>query len=125
MKTKFEFSRFYCRSAKAGTRIKLIFTILELIKAGCDMTLLTTHHSHYDASSKAFLSINVHPDKQIVKLKIMNTLLSFHFYLFLFWLRIRKLLGQIKKIPMFRVTRPYLNLLVKPRGLFSGFLGKI
>ena len=29
-----------------------------------------------------------------------------------------------KKIPVFRVTRPYLNLLVKPR-LFSGFLERI
>ena len=28
-----------------------------------------------------------------------------------------------KKIPVFRVTRPYLNLLVKPR-IFIGFLGK-
>ena len=28
-----------------------------------------------------------------------------------------------KKIPVFRVTRPYLNLLVKPR-IFSGFLEK-
>ena len=28
-----------------------------------------------------------------------------------------------KKIPVFRVTRPYQNLLVKPR-FFSGFLGK-
>ena len=27
-----------------------------------------------------------------------------------------------KKIPVFRVARPYLNLLVKPR-IFSGFLG--
>ena len=27
-------------------------------------------------------------------------------------------LGQIKKIPVFRVTRPYLNLLVKPRNFF-------
>ena len=31
--------------------------------------------------------------------------------------------GQIKKIPVFRVTRPYLNLLVKPR-FFSGFMEK-
>ena len=31
-------------------------------------------------------------------------------------------LDQIKKIPVFRVTRPYLNLLVKTR-VFSGFLG--
>ena len=32
-------------------------------------------------------------------------------------------LGQIRKIPVFRVTRPYLNLLVKPR-IFSGCLEK-
>ena len=30
-------------------------------------------------------------------------------------------LGQIKKIPVFKVTRPNLNLLLKPR-FFSGFL---
>ena len=34
----------------------------------------------------------------------------------------RLCLGQIKNV--FRVTRPYLNLLVKPR-IFSGFLEKI
>ena len=33
-------------------------------------------------------------------------------------------LGQIKKILVFRVTRPYLNLLVKPR-IFFRFLEKI
>ena len=33
-------------------------------------------------------------------------------------------LGQIKKIPVFRVTRPYLNLLLKPR-FFLGFLEKL
>ena len=36
---------------------------------------------------------------------------------------IRDYLGQIKKIPAFRVTRPYLNLLVKPR-IFFRFSGK-
>ena len=30
---------------------------------------------------------------------------------------------QIKKIPVFRVTRPYLNLMVKPRSFFM-FSGK-
>ena len=30
---------------------------------------------------------------------------------------------EIKKIPVFRVTRPYLNLLMKPR-IFSRFSGK-
>ena len=34
-------------------------------------------------------------------------------------------LGQMKKIPVFRIfTRPYINFLVKPR-IFSGFLEKI
>ena len=33
------------------------------------------------------------------------------------------ILGQIKKIPVFRVTRTYLNLLVKPR-IFFRFSGK-
>ena len=37
-----------------------------------------------------------------------------------FWMNC---VGQIKKISVFRVTRPYLNLLVKPR-LFSDFLKK-
>ena len=32
-------------------------------------------------------------------------------------------LGQIKKIPVFMVTRPYLDLLVKPR-IFFRFSGK-
>ena len=32
-------------------------------------------------------------------------------------------LGQLKKIPVFRVTRPYLNLLVKP-GIFFRFSEK-
>ena len=32
--------------------------------------------------------------------------------------------GQIKKIPVFRINQPYLNLLVKPI-IFSGFLEKI
>ena len=32
-------------------------------------------------------------------------------------------LGQIKNT-LVRVTQPYLNLLVKPRGFFSGFLKK-
>ena len=31
--------------------------------------------------------------------------------------------GQIKKIPVFRINQPYLNLLVK-QGIFSGFLEK-
>ena len=33
-------------------------------------------------------------------------------------------LGQIQKIPMFRVTRLYLKLLVKPRLFFYRFSGK-
>ena len=33
------------------------------------------------------------------------------------------LIGQIKKIPVFRVAPPYLNLLVKPR-IFFRFSGK-
>ena len=33
-------------------------------------------------------------------------------------------LGQIQKIPMFRVTRLYLKLLVKPRLFFTDFLEK-
>ena len=34
-------------------------------------------------------------------------------------------LGQIKKIPVFRVTLPYLKLLVKPRFFFQVFWEKI
>ena len=41
------------------------------------------------------------------------------------WINISSLAAKAKKkIPVFRVTQPYLNLLVKPRFLFLGFLKK-
>ena len=82
-----------------------------------DITSFCGHKDNicYYTDHSPFLAGNPYPPKNITS----EYFLTFHIC------HLSKLhLGQNKKIPVFRVTRPYLNLLVKPR-IFLFFFWKI